>query len=183
MRSLTRRRFVQQDVCLRCGGLTFDTRSRTATADGQTLSLTRKESGILEYLLLNRGRPISQEELIEHVWDGSVDSFSNSIRVHISMLRKKTACSTGIRPDPQQDRSGLRDRSGRMSKRISVQWRITILTALLIAAACVSLNLLLFYSGSGSMDALNGFVVEYKTENQQEMTIQIPKREYAGIFQ
>ena len=62
-----------------------------------------------------------------------------------------------------------------MSKRISVQWRITILTALLIAAACVSLNLLLFYSGSGSMDALNGFVVEYKTENQQEMTIQIPK--------
>ena len=34
-----------------------------------------------------------------------------------------------------------------MSKRISVQWRITILTALLIAAACVSLNLLLFYSG------------------------------------
>lgn len=46
VRSLTRRRFVQQDVCLRCGGLTFDTRSRTATADGQTLSLTRKESGI-----------------------------------------------------------------------------------------------------------------------------------------
>ena len=46
-----------------------------------------------------------------------------------------------------------------MSKRISVQWRITILTALLIAAACVSLNLLLFYSGSGSMDALSGFVV------------------------
>lgn len=44
-----------------------------------------------------------------------------------------------------------------MSKRISVQWRITILTALLIAAACVSLNLLLFYSGSDSMDALNGF--------------------------
>ena len=182
VRSLTRRRFVQQDVCLRCGGLTFDTRSRTATADGQTLSLTRKESGILEYLLLNRGRPVSQEELIEHVWDSSVDSFSNSIRVHISMLRKKTACCTGIRPDPQQDRSGLRDRSGRMSKRISVQWRITILTALLIAAACVSLNLLLFYSGSGSMDALNGFVVEYKTENQQEMTIEIPQENMQAFF-
>ncbi len=70
-----------------------------------------------------------------------------------------------------------------MSKRISVQWRITILTALLIAAACVSLNLLLFYSGSDSMDALNGFVVEYKTGNQQEMTIEIPPREYAGVLQ
>ena len=69
-----------------------------------------------------------------------------------------------------------------MSKRISVQWRITILTALLIAAACVSLNLLLFYSGSDSMDALNGFVVEYKTENQQEMTIQIPKENMQAFF-
>mgnify|MGYP000595109553 FL=1 len=97
VRSLTRRRFVQQDVCLRCG-LTFDTRSRTATADGQTLSLTRKESGILEYLLLNRGRPVSQEELIEHVWDSSVDSFSNSIRVHISMLRKKLRAALGYDP-------------------------------------------------------------------------------------
>ena len=98
VRSLTRRRFVQQDVCLRCGGLTFDTRSRTATAAGQTLSLTRKESGILEYLLLNRGRPVSQEELIEHVWDSSVDSFSNSIRVHISMLRKKLRAALGYDP-------------------------------------------------------------------------------------
>ena len=32
---------------------------------------------------------MSQEELIQHVWDGSVDSFSNSIRVHISAMRKK----------------------------------------------------------------------------------------------
>ena len=98
VRSLTRRRFVQQDVCLRCGGLMFDTRSRMATADGQTLSLTRKESGILEYLLLNRGRPVSQEELIEHVWDSSVDSFSNSIRVHISTLRKKLRAALGYDP-------------------------------------------------------------------------------------
>ena len=69
-----------------------------------------------------------------------------------------------------------------MSKRISVQWRITILTALLIAAACVSLNLLLFYSGSDSMDALNGFVVEYKTGNQQEMTIEIPQENMQAFF-
>lgn len=182
VRSLTRRRFVQQDVCLRCGGLTFDTRSRAAAANGQVLSLTRKESGILEYLLLNRGRPISQEELIEHVWDSSVDSFSNSIRVHISMLRKKLRAALGYDPIRNKIGPGLRDRSGRMSKRISVQWRITILTALLIAAACVSLNLLLFYSGSDSMDALNGFVVEYKTGNQQEMTIEIPQENMQAFF-
>ena len=59
---------------------------------------TRKENGILEYLLLNQGRPVSQEELIEHVWDSSVDSFSGSIRVHMSSLRKKLKAGLGYDP-------------------------------------------------------------------------------------
>lgn len=45
--------------------------------------------------MLHEGRPVSQEELIEHVWDGSVDSFSNSIRVHISALRRKLRAALG----------------------------------------------------------------------------------------
>ena len=94
VRSLTRRKFIQQDVCL----------CRVAAVDGQTLALTRKESGVLEYLLLHQGRPVSQEELIEHVWDGSVDSFSNSIRVHISALRKKLRAALGY--DPIRNRIG-----------------------------------------------------------------------------
>ena len=57
-----------------------------------------KENGILEYLLLNQGRPVSQEELIEHVWDASVDSFSGSIRVHMSSLRKKLKAVLGYDP-------------------------------------------------------------------------------------
>ena len=80
IRSLTLRQFTQQDVLLSCGALTFDTRSRTAVVNGQTLTLTRKETGILEYLMVHQGRPVSQEELMDHVWDNSVDSFSNSIR-------------------------------------------------------------------------------------------------------
>ena len=72
---------------------------REAYAKGRTLvSLTRKESGILEYLLLNLGRPVSQEELIEHVWDASVDSFSGAIRVHMSSLRKKLKAVLGYDP-------------------------------------------------------------------------------------
>ena len=89
IRSLTRRKFVQKNVCLESGEITFDTVKRETYAKGQLVSLTRKESGILEYLLLNLGRPVSQEELIEHVWDATVDSFSGSIRVHMSSLRKK----------------------------------------------------------------------------------------------
>ena len=104
IRSLTLRQFTQNDVVLHCGPLSFDARSRTATAAGQPLALTRKETGILEYLLLHRGRPVSQEELLEHVWDNSVDNFSNSIRVHISALRKKLRTALGY--DPVRNRIG-----------------------------------------------------------------------------
>ena len=98
IRSLTRRKFVQKDVCLHCGEIKFDTKKREAYAKDKPVSLTRKENGILEYLLLNQGRPISQEELIEHVWDASVDSFSGSIRVHMSSLRKKFKVVLGYDP-------------------------------------------------------------------------------------
>lgn len=104
IRSLTLRQFTQNDVVLHCGPLSFDARSRTATAAGQPLALTRKETGILEYLLLHRGRPVSQEELLEHVWDNSVDNFSNSIRVHISAMRKKLRAALGY--DPVRNRIG-----------------------------------------------------------------------------
>ena len=98
IRSLTRRKFVQKDVCLHCGEIKFDTKKREAYAKEKPVSPTRKENGILEYLLLNQGRPISQEELIEHVWDASVDSFSGSIRVHMSSLRKKLKAVLGYDP-------------------------------------------------------------------------------------
>ncbi|MDO5019532.1 MAG: response regulator transcription factor [Lachnospiraceae bacterium] len=104
IRSLTLRQFTQQDVLLTCGALTFDTRTRAASVKGQSLSLTRKETGILEYLMVHQGRPVSQEELMEHVWDNSVDNFSNSIRVHISSLRKKLRSGLGY--DPIRNRIG-----------------------------------------------------------------------------
>jgi len=47
---------------------------------------------------------LKQEELIEHVWDNSVDNFSNSIRVHISALRKKLRAALGY--DPVRNRIG-----------------------------------------------------------------------------
>ena len=104
IRSLTRRRFVQDNSVLTCGALSFDTKSRKVSANDLALSLTRKETGILEYLMLNQGRPVSQEELLEHVWDCSANSFSNSARVHMSALRKKLREALGH--DPISNRIG-----------------------------------------------------------------------------
>ena len=76
IRNLTLRRYTKNDVVLTCGKLSFDTKAR----------------------------PVSQEELMDHVWDNSVDSFSNSIRVHISALRKKLRAALGY--DPIRNRIG-----------------------------------------------------------------------------
>lgn len=98
VRSLTRRKFIQNDIILKYKDISLDTKMRKVFVGQDELSLTRKEIGLLEYLMLHGERPVSQEELIEHVWDASVDSFSNSIRVHISALRKKLRVSLGYDP-------------------------------------------------------------------------------------
>ena len=58
--------------------------------------------------------------------------------------------------------------------RISFQWRITLMTAVLIAGACVCLNLLLYRSGATGMDNLNGYVLQYQQSDDENLTIEIP---------
>lgn len=69
LRALLRRKFIQQDSMIRMGGLAIDTARKIERFRGQTVELTRKEYGILEYLALHRDRHVSAEELIEHVWE------------------------------------------------------------------------------------------------------------------
>ena len=89
VRSLTRRKFLQDDTVIEVGDIRLDTKKRTVFALDEEIVLTRQEMGILEYLMVNAGEVVSPEELMEHVWDKNADLFSNSIRVHISSMRKK----------------------------------------------------------------------------------------------
>ena len=68
-------------------------------------------------------------------------------------------------------------------KRLSLQWRITLLTALLIACACVCLNLLLYRSGATGMDALNGFMMQFQPGGSEKLTIKIPEEEMSYLLQ
>lgn len=89
MRALLRRKSVTENTILKAGTLSFDTTTREAFVGETKVNLTAKETAILEYLFLNRQKYVSSEELIDHVWDSNADSFSNSVRVHMSSLRKK----------------------------------------------------------------------------------------------
>lgn len=89
IRCLLRRTFIQEDTVLVWEGISLDTVRRSAFVNGEELALTKKELALLEYLLLNPGKVISQEEMMEHVWNMEADSLSNAVRVHIASLRKK----------------------------------------------------------------------------------------------
>lgn len=95
MRSHLRGKKIHQATEINISGLCFDTIKREASFNGEIISLTIKETGILEYLFLNSERFISAEELIEHVWDSNADGFSNTVRVHMSSLRKKLRSACG----------------------------------------------------------------------------------------
>lgn len=94
IRMLLRRSFVQKEAALTRGGLRLDTNRKTAAFDGKPLELSMREFAILEYLMDNMGRPVSAEELLEHVWDSEADPFSNQVKVYISVIRRKLQAVT-----------------------------------------------------------------------------------------
>ena len=67
-------------------------------------------------------------------------------------------------------------------KRLSFQWRITLLTAILIAGTCICLNLLLYRSGTVGMDSLNGFVMEYNPESSDVLKIEFDDKQMSAFL-
>ena len=96
IRGLLRREFIQKDAQLSLGGLRVDMAGHTAYWENTMLPLTKKEYGILEYILMyHRSRIISAEDLLEHVWNSDADLFSNTLKYHMSTLRKKLYEASG----------------------------------------------------------------------------------------
>lgn len=94
IRVLLRRSFVQAETALSRGGLRLDTRLKTVSYLDRPLEFSMREFAILEYLMVNMGRPVSAEELMEHVWDSEADPFSNQVKVYISVIRRKLTAVT-----------------------------------------------------------------------------------------
>lgn len=95
VRSLARRKIVQNDTEIRIDHLVIDTAQKIVFYRGETIKLAPKEYAILEYLGINQGKTVSAEELIDHVWESDADLFSISVKVHMSKLRKKIEEVTG----------------------------------------------------------------------------------------
>jgi DNA-binding response OmpR family regulator len=89
VRAIARRPQVWQGHNLKCGDIELDPDRFLVTKGGQRIILSSKEFALLEYLLRHKGRILSRQEIMEHVWDENADPFSNTIEVHIRSLRRK----------------------------------------------------------------------------------------------
>jgi DNA-binding response OmpR family regulator len=89
VRAILRRKGEIRKVILRVEDVVLDPNALSVFVGENRLILTAKEFAILEYLVKNVGSVISQEELLEHVWNEDANLFTQTIKVHINNLRNK----------------------------------------------------------------------------------------------
>ncbi|MDG4770174.1 response regulator transcription factor [Solwaraspora sp. WMMD792] len=89
LRALLRRGAPQRPAVLTAGDLSLDPARRRVTRADAEVALTAREYALLEYLMRRAGEVVSKIELLDHVWDASVDTAPNAVEVYIGYLRRK----------------------------------------------------------------------------------------------
>ncbi len=95
VRTVLRRETSGGDALIVTGDLALDTARQIVTWEDQPIDLTTKEFSLLRYFMSHVGEVLSQERLLEHVWDEMLDPFTNTARVTVGTLRRKLAAVTG----------------------------------------------------------------------------------------
>lgn len=81
------RRYSTEEVS--CGDIKLDKVSRKVTKDGKEISLNVKEFALLLYLMENKDKVITKDELFNKIWGFDSDSEPQTLTVHIKWLREK----------------------------------------------------------------------------------------------
>lgn len=89
LKAVIRRNKGEASSIIAIGDLDIDINTRTVKRAGKEIKLSSREYRLLVYLSLNRGRVISREQIMEHIYDLDHDSDSNIIDVYINHLRNK----------------------------------------------------------------------------------------------
>jgi two-component system KDP operon response regulator KdpE len=76
---------------------------RVTRTDGSDVSLTPTEWQLLEVLVRNRGRLVTQRQLLQEVWGPAYETESNYLRVYVAQLRRK------LEPEPSRPQYLLTD--------------------------------------------------------------------------
>ncbi|EWM65103.1 two-component system OmpR family response regulator [Micromonospora sp. H404/HB375] len=89
LRALLRRGAPRRPTVLTVGDLRLDPARRRVTRADAEVVLTSREYALLDYLMRRPGEVVSKTELLDHVWDASVDTAPNAVEVYVGYLRRK----------------------------------------------------------------------------------------------
>ena len=89
IRALARRPKVALETTLTVKNLELDPKLYRITRDGKIIALSSKEFSLLEYLMRNKGKILTKDQIISHVWNYDADILPNTIEVYIRNLRMK----------------------------------------------------------------------------------------------
>jgi DNA-binding response OmpR family regulator len=74
---------------LEAAGIRLDLVNRRAERDGLAVDLSRREAGLLAYLMRHAGRVCTHDEILAAVWEYDHDPGTNIVQVYIGYLRRK----------------------------------------------------------------------------------------------
>ncbi|MCR4956491.1 MAG: response regulator transcription factor [Lachnospiraceae bacterium] len=89
VRVLARSRHSVKSTLLTCDDLTLDTSSHVVKRGNATIDLSAKEYQLLEYLMYNRGKTLSRQQIEDHIWNYDYEGGTNVVDVYIRYLRRK----------------------------------------------------------------------------------------------
>ncbi|MFD1825362.1 MULTISPECIES: response regulator transcription factor [Mumia] len=86
---LRRTRRTREETVLRFADLEMDTDSHEVRKDGEVVDLSPTEFKLLRYFLLNSGRVLSKQQILDHVWNYDFGGDGNVVETYVSYLRRK----------------------------------------------------------------------------------------------
>ena len=95
LRAIMRRAGSGLESSLQFKDLLLDSLTRRVQRGGKEIPLTHRQFELLEYLLRNKNRVVSRQDLARDVWKASTATWTNVIEVQINQLRKKLAVNGG----------------------------------------------------------------------------------------
>jgi OmpR-family two-component system manganese-sensing response regulator len=89
IRALLRRKDRPYEQKLEAGHLILNVDTCTAICGGKEIELTKKEYQLLEYLIRNKGRVLTREQIIARIWGLDADISNNALDALVKLVRKK----------------------------------------------------------------------------------------------
>ena len=89
IRALLRRGAGERPTELSAGDLRLDPGSRRVWRGHDELSLTSRETSLLEFLLRRKGEAVSKRDVLDNVWDDLFEGDPNIVEVYVRRLRNK----------------------------------------------------------------------------------------------